>query len=121
VMPTRLPLAEFYEELVTTQRAFYRKFAGWRQAYAAAGIVARQLLRGHPNFLKSLYLLDKVYRPELMLADHAAPVGYEIPLPTAREPRGSSLYIHPPRGRKGRAIDAATENFVEETRIGSAS
>ncbi len=121
VMPTQLPLAEFYEELVTTQRAFYRKFAGWRQAYAAAGIVARQLLRGHPNFLKSLYLLDKVYRPELMLADHAAPVAYEIPLPTAREPRGPSLYIHPPRGRKGRAIDAATENFVEETRIGSAS
>jgi hopanoid C-3 methylase len=121
VMPTRLPLAEFYEELVTTQRAFYRKFAGWRQAYAAAGIVARQLLRGHPNFLKSLYLLDKVYRPELMLADHSAPVAYEIPLPTAREPRGPSLYIHPPRGRKGRAIDAATENFVEETRIGSAS
>ena len=104
VMPTRLPLAEFYEELVTTQRAFYRKFAGWRQAYAAAGIVARQLLRGHPNFLKSLYLLDKVYRPELMLADHAAPVAYEIPLPTAREPRGT-LALHPPAARPQRARD----------------
>jgi hopanoid C-3 methylase len=82
------------------------------------------LLRGHPNFLKSLYLLDKVYRPELMLADHAAPVAYEIPLPApraeAREPISASLYIHPPRGRKGRAIDAATENFVEETRVGGA-
>ena len=125
VMPTRLPLIEFYEELVTTQRAFYRKFAGWRQAYAAAGVVARQLLRGHPNFLKSLYLLDKIYRPELMLADHNAPVAYEIPLPVprteARAPAAASLYIHPPRGRKGRAIDAATENFVEETRIGGAS
>jgi hypothetical protein len=124
VMPTKLPLAEFYEELVTTQRAFYRKFAGWRQAYAAAGIVARQLLRGHPNFLKSLYLLDKVYRPEALLADHAAAVAYEIPLPArggaAVASAAAALYIHPPRGRKGRAIDAATERFVDETRIGAA-
>ena len=64
-------------------------------------------------------MLDKVYRPELLLADHSAPVAYEIPLPASRELRGHSLYIHPPRGRKGRAIDAATENFVEETRVGS--
>ncbi|MGH7031184.1 MAG: hopanoid C-3 methylase HpnR [Stellaceae bacterium] len=119
VMPTRLPLAEFYQELVATQRAFYRKFASWRQAYATAGIVARQLLRGNPNFLKSLYKLDKLYRPELLLADHAAPTAYEMPPTLAREPRGNSLYIHPPRGRKGRAIDNATENFVEETRAGS--
>jgi hypothetical protein len=27
---------------------------------------------------------------------------------------------HPPRGRKGRAIDAATERFVEATRAGAA-
>lgn len=125
VMPTRLPLAEFYEELVTTQRAFYRKFAGWRAAYTAASVVARQLLRGHPNFLKSLYLLDKLYRPELLLADHGMPVAYEIPLPSpgaaSREANTAQLYIHRPRARGGRAIDAATENFVEATRSGSAS
>ena len=124
VMPTRLPLAEFYEELVTTQRAFYRKFAGWRAAYATAGVVARQLLRGHPNFLKSLYLLDKLYRPELLLADHRHAGGLRNPAagPGAaiREANTAQLYIHPPRGRKGRAIDAATENFVEATRVGSA-
>ncbi len=28
----------------------------------------------------------------------------------------SALYIHPPRGRKGRAIDSVTEGFVEATR-----
>jgi len=123
VMPTRLPLAEFYEELVTTQRAFYRKFAGWRAAYTAASTVARQLLRGHPNFLKSLYLLDKLYRPELLLADHNMPVTYEMPLPgreaAVRRSRPAEFYIHPPRGRKSRTIDAATENFVEATRVGS--
>jgi hopanoid C-3 methylase len=119
VLPTKLPLAEFYEELVTTQRAFYRKFLSWRAAYATAGVVARQLLRGNPNFLKSLYMLDKVYRPELLLADHTALVDYEIPTTLGRERRQNALYIHAPRGRKGRAIDNATENFVEATRAGS--
>ena len=36
VMPTRLPLAEFYEELVTTQRAFYRTLGR-----LAAGLLPR--------------------------------------------------------------------------------
>jgi hopanoid C-3 methylase len=121
VMPTRLPLAEFYSELVMTQRAFYRKFVGWRAAYSVAGTVARQLLRGNPNFLKSLYLLDKLYRPELLLADHERPVAYEMALPAGslatREPRWDGLYIHAPRGRKSRAIDAASEEFVDATRI----
>ena len=123
VVPTRLPLAEFYQEMVTTQRAFYRKFAGWRAAYATAGVVARQLLRGHPNFLKSLYLLDKIYRPELLLADHGKPVTYEIAPPAGRAASAgpsAQLYVHPPRGRKGRAIDAATESFVDATRAGGA-
>jgi len=63
-----------------------------------------------------------VFRPEYLLADHARPVDYEIPLPGA-EPtqRRNSLYILAPRGRKGRAIDAATERFVDETRMSTAS
>jgi len=31
----------------------------------------------------------------------------------------AALYVHAPRGRRGRAIDAATEQFVDETRTGS--
>ena len=81
VLPTKLPLAEFYQELVTTQRAIMRKHLDWRQLWAAGGIVARLLLRGQTNFVRSLFQLNKVYRPELLLADHAAPVAYEIPLP----------------------------------------
>ena len=81
VLPTRLPLAEFYRELVTTQRAIYRKHLDWRQLWDVAGIAARLLLRGQTNFVKSLFRLNSVYRPELLLADHAAPVAYEIPLP----------------------------------------
>jgi hypothetical protein len=80
-------------------------------------------LRGQTNFVRSLFQLNKVYRPELLLADHMAPVSYEIPLPPThapeRVPAPASLYIHPPRGRRGRAINAATEQFVEETRMWS--
>ena len=121
MLPTRLPLAEFYDELVTTQRAFYRKHLGWRRVMNTAGVIAGHLVHGQTNFVRSLFHLDRVFRPEYLLADHALPVDYEIPLPrpavTGRSP-GSALYIHRPRGRKGRAIDSATERFVEETRMG---
>jgi hopanoid C-3 methylase HpnR len=124
VLPTRLPLDEFYRELVTTQAAIYRKHLDWHQLWDAASIVARLLARGQTNFVKSLFRLNSVFRPELLLADHAAPVAYEIPLPPrrpeARRDHAAALYVHPPRGRKGRAIDHATERFVDETRVGMA-
>jgi hopanoid C-3 methylase HpnR len=127
VLPTRLPLHEFYEELVATQRAIYRKHIHWREFQAVGGISARLLLRGQTNFVKSLFKLNSVYRVDSLLADHGMPVRYEIPLPPpapmregVREPVGGrSLYIHTPRGRAGRAIDAATERFVDETRMGA--
>ena len=124
VLPTKLPLDEFYQELVSTQRAIMRKHLDWHQLWDAGGIVAGLLLRGQTNFVRSLFQLNKVYRPELLLADHMAPVSYEIPLPPSAHARTgaapASLYVHAPRGRRGRAIDAATEQFVEETRMGSA-
>jgi hopanoid C-3 methylase len=123
-LPTRLPLPEFYRELVTTQRAIYRKHLDWRQLWDASGIAARLVLRGQTNFVKSLFRLGSVYRPELLLADHSAPAVYQIPLPpnaTDKHRRdGNSLYIHAPRGRKGRTIDLATERFVEQGRTGTA-
>jgi hopanoid C-3 methylase len=122
VLPTRLPLAEFYRELVSTQRAILNKHLDWRQLWQAGGIVARLLLRGQTNFVKSLFQLSRVYRPELLLADHRLPVAYEIPAPphqAAAPPAAAALYIHAPRGRKGRAIDGATERFVDATRAGA--
>jgi hopanoid C-3 methylase HpnR len=123
VLPTRLPLAEFYDELLTTQRAIYAKFLGWTQLRKMAGISAGLLLRGQTNYIRGLFKLNRVFRPDLLLADHARPVDYEIPLPphsTAGPAVGRALYVHAPRGRAGRAIDAATEQFVEQTRMGTA-
>jgi hopanoid C-3 methylase HpnR len=120
VLPTRLPLAEFYAELVATQRALYRKHLGLRQLRQTAGAVARLALRGQANFARSLFRLDAVYRPEYLLADHAAPVAYQIPPPPhTAMPDRAALYIHAPRGRKIRQIDATTEEFVEATSTGA--
>ncbi len=122
VLPTRLPLAEFYRELVTTQRAILKKHLDWHQLIDAGGIVLRLLARGQTNFVRSLFKMNRVYRPELLLADHGLPVEYELPSPPAAEGNRlnpASLYIHAPRGRRGRAIDAATEAFVDATRMGS--
>jgi len=123
VLPTRLPLAEFYDELVATQRAFYRKHLGWRRVMSTAGVIAGHLMHGQTNFVRSLFHLDRVFRAEFLLADHALPVEYQIPLPQPAAVEQMldrrALYIHPPRGRKGRAIDSATEGFVQSTRMGS--
>ena len=81
MLPTRLPLAEFYEELITTQRAIYARHLHWREMRKMIGISTQLLLRGQTNFVKSLFKLNSVYRPDLLLADHARPVAYEIPLP----------------------------------------
>jgi hypothetical protein len=35
--------------------------------------------------------------------------------------KATQLYIHAPRGRRGRQIDEATESFVDATRMGAAS
>src|SRR5439155_10518942 len=99
----------------------------WHDIRGVAGISARLWMRGQTNFVKSLFKLKSVYRPEVLLADNMKPVKYEIPLPppapssdTAKVPVGGrSLYVHAPRARAGRAIDAATERFVDETRMGA--
>ena len=120
VLPTKLPLPEFYRELVETQRILAYKHLGWSALRQCAGIVVRQLLRGQTNFIRMLWKFNSVYHPELQLADHRQPVKYEINLPppsVTTVPRGA-LYIHENRGRSGRQIDHQTEEFVNATRMG---
>ena len=119
VLPTKLPLAEFYGELVRTQQVLNRKHLGWTAVKALAGILAGNLARGQTNTLKMLWKFNSVYNPELQLADHRRPVRYEMaPPPVARDvidPR--SIYVHPAQGRSSRVIDDATETFVDQTRM----
>jgi len=118
-----LPLPEFYKELVECQRVLARKNLGWAALRQCAGVVIRKLLCGQTNFIRMLWKFNNVYRPELQLADHGRRVKYEISLPppsvaTAQQRR---LYIHENRGRNGRQIDHRTEEFVNATRMGTAS
>ena len=122
VLPTKMPLPEFYAELVRTQQVLNRKHLGARQLWGTAGTVARLLAHGQTNFLKMLFKFNSVYDPRLQMADHARPVRYEMSLPP--EPRAKvdpiALYVHQSQGRRGRQIDNATERFVEDTRMGAA-
>jgi hopanoid C-3 methylase HpnR len=121
VLPTKLPLHEFYEELVKTQQVLNMKHLGWKALKGTAKIAAGHLLRGQTNFIRMLWKFNTVYDPKLQLADHRLPVSYNMTLPSPRrEQRGSQLiYIHKDRGRQGRALDDSTERFVDKTRMGA--
>ncbi|HEY6084289.1 MAG TPA: hopanoid C-3 methylase HpnR, partial [Nitrospira sp.] len=122
VLPTKLPLPDFYEELVKTQRILNTKHLGWAALKSTATIAAEHLLRGQTNFIKMLWKFNSVYNPALQLADHAKPVTYEMALPRAPSQSVSPalLYIHPARGRQERRLDEETERFVDSTRMGQA-
>jgi hopanoid C-3 methylase len=124
VLPTRLPLPEFYKELVNTQQVLNRKHLGWAALRGAVSEAAGLLMRGQTNFVRMLWRFNSVFDPRLQLADHAREVRYEMTPPpdnAGAETRTSAktLYIHGPVGRKGRKIDDATEQFVDQTRMGT--
>jgi hypothetical protein len=122
VLPTKLPLPEFYGELVTTQQVLNRKHLGARQIWGTAKNVARLLAHGQTNFLRMLFKFNSVYDPRLQLADHRQPVRYEMSLPPEARAKVDplTLYVHGAQGRRGRQVDDETERFVDETRMGGA-
>jgi len=121
VLPTALPLEEFYRELVDTQRVLSMKHLGIAALREAAGLAVERLLHGQTNFVKMLWKFNSVYNPNLQIEDHRQPVKYEITLPPDQQEKidRKSLYIHTAKGRQGRQIDASTEAFVDATRMGA--
>jgi hopanoid C-3 methylase HpnR len=118
VLPTRLPLEEFYAELVKTQKVLFTKHMGWTALRNAATNIGGHLLRGQSNFVRSLWKFDSVFNPQLQLADHRMPVKYQMALPPRAEANfdAKSLYIHQPFGRASRQLDDASEQFVDAGR-----
>ena len=121
MLPTKLPLREFYEELVKTQQVLNRKHLGFAAIRQTLGISSRLLLRGQTNFLRMIWKFNSVFNPALQMADHARPVQYQLP----ERPEGAAvadkrtMYIHQPACRRSRTIDEATERFVDATRAGA--
>lgn len=85
VLPTKLPLHRFYQELVKTQQVLNMKHLGATALKNTALIAARLLLRGQTNFVRMLWKFNSVYHPELQLSDHHQPVKYEMRLPAASQ------------------------------------
>jgi hopanoid C-3 methylase HpnR len=121
VLPTRMPLPEFYAALVRTQQILNKKHLGWAALKSTATLAAGHLMRGQTNFVKMLWKFNSVYNPKLQMADHQRPVSYEMSLPPSAQETANSklLYILPPKGRQGRAVDDSTEQFIETSRMGS--
>ncbi len=121
VLPTLLPLPEFYAELVKTQQVLNMKHLGWQALKGTASLVARHLLHGQTNFLRMLWKFNSVYNPKLQLADHQQPVRYEMSLPPKKEQgvRSNVLFIHEQLGRKGRALNESSEDFVNRSNTGN--
>ncbi|MGB6455311.1 MAG: hopanoid C-3 methylase HpnR [Streptosporangiaceae bacterium] len=96
VVPTKLPLEQFYTELVRTQAVINRKHLGMRAVAGAARVLAGNLARGQTNFARMLWRFNSVYNPSRQVADHHRAVHYELPLPvhsTAGAGR-QALYLH---------------------------
>lgn len=97
VLPTKLPLARFYQELVRTQEVINKKHLGFAALRDTFFLAAKLLAHGQTNFVRMLWKFHHVYNPERQLADHHRPVRYEMALP---QPAGlrdrKSLYVHRP-------------------------
>ena len=99
VLPTRLPLARFYEELVRTQQVLNQKHLGWAALRATAGIAARHLAHGQTNFVRMLWKFNGVYDPAKLLRDHEQECRYPIRLPghaPVQKVDPVQLYVHRP-------------------------
>jgi magnesium-protoporphyrin IX monomethyl ester (oxidative) cyclase len=97
VLPTKLPLPRFYEELVKTQGVINRKHMGLRTAVSVLGILGRQLAHSQTNFMRMLWKFNSVYDARRQHGDHFRAVRYELPLSPPR-PSGptqrTALFVH---------------------------
>ena len=109
VLPTRLPLERFYQELVRTQQVLNKKHLGLTALLKTFSLAGGLLAQGQTNFVRMLWKFSQVYNPGRQLADHRRQVDYEMHLPPATL-RGAldrhALYVHgsePARAASGRA------------------
>ena len=110
VLPTRLPLHRFYEELVKTQAVLARKHLGVAALAKTAGIVARQVAHGQTNFARMIWKFSKVYNADRQYADHQQEVRYRLPEPAPQPTLIASqedLFVHVPAQERRRLHDQA--------------
>jgi len=98
VLPTKLPLKEFYRQLVSTQEVLNRKHLGWTALKDSFVLAAELAMRGQTNFLRMLWKFSSVYNVDRQTRDHERAVKYQIRLPGTLAQGHldqESLFIHP--------------------------
>jgi hopanoid C-3 methylase len=106
VLPTKLPLERFYQELVRTQQVLNQKHLGFAALKDTFVMAAKFLAHGQTNFVKMLWKFSSIYNSEKQMADHRRESRYSISLPSAApQPRAHPelLYIHTPAARTASA------------------
>ena len=95
VLPTKLPLEQFYAELIKTQQILFKKHMGWRALKDCAAIAAGHLMHGQTNFIKSLWKFGSQYDVQKLMKDHREESRYPIALPErkAEKVNARDLYI----------------------------
>ncbi|MGH7906330.1 MAG: radical SAM protein, partial [Candidatus Binataceae bacterium] len=107
VLPTRLPLRRFYEELVKTQAVLNSKHLGLRGLMQVSSKAARLLAHGQTNFIRMLWKFNSVYSRERQMNDHLREVKYQMSPPrihTTSRPDGGQLYVHNARRTASPAV-----------------
>jgi hopanoid C-3 methylase HpnR len=98
VLKPRLPLERFYEELVQTQLALYKKHMDIASLRKTVATAMRLLLHGQTNYIRMYWNFGRIYNAQKLFADHLRPVQYAMTPPPrdgVRPPAGR-LYIHRP-------------------------
>jgi hopanoid C-3 methylase HpnR len=120
VLPTRLPLKQFYAELVKTQAILNRKHLGFRALWGASKLVLSHLSHGQTNFLRMLWKFPRVYNPERQYADHFRDEQYSLSPPqgqTGTTLKPSDLYVHVPKVTQQRARRATPETLAQDVSV----
>jgi len=112
VLPTTLPLDEFYRQLVKTQDVLNKKHLGFSALKSVAAIAGKLALKGQTNFIKMLWKFNSVYNPERQYKEHFREVKYSMRPPkmhTDKRPAAEDLYIHMPKPTKHGAAEPADD------------
>jgi hopanoid C-3 methylase len=99
VLPTKLPLEEFYRQLVQTQQVLNKKLMGWAALGRTFGLALRFLAQGQTNFQRCYGSLNSVYNYQRQMADHHREVRYAMQFPEAHEKKvdPATLYVIQPQ------------------------
>ena len=101
VLPTRLPLEEYYREFFETLEILNRKHLGFAVLKSAFLRTVTLLGRGQTNFFRMLWRFHAVHNAERTYREHFDPPRYILRRPAPAH-AGESLYVHAPEVREGR-------------------